>query len=845
MSGLNALNIFPATGPHNTADATASSLTKDVSATTLAKTPRPTCLTALWLCVQKLLGAKSGWKEYIDCLPGLPEEHRQEARVEFGPGIGEVDTPIWWNQEETPFSHTLIEEPVYHMEQAWKGEFDELRDVCQHLKTAMKLDLTWTVYKWAMSIVHSRGFRSSTVESAYSKATQEEIVPKKVISKYDPETLLFPMLDMMNHSSTTGNIHIREYKKYSLICNDNPEPGDEIFNTYGFKSNAQLLLSYGFALQGNIHDYVTIKRREYNHQPDLALAFRAHPVLSMVYFPSPHDDFSGTTCFKDGPKHSVGIQDISSDKQYAAPSFDLTSMSYPIRYPGCATSVASRGTYPLKTPWAVSFPISLLSDFTITTANARAHRALKSWSDGAYSQLVENGTNCLLLCERLGLQSQLIVVFWLLKKMEHDYRKIRGRLNQKKRERWSASANTAKARARLKQIEIMTAGHALIYKSAIRRLKLKSNHAVASGQVPTSNDMILLLPSEARSEIIDGLDAAFADELDSEMVDSDLQNKVWVAVIVFVDQLLRNIDPWGSDSDQVSNDVKRQREHIAQSFGLWCQEYDRDLPLPPHDCEEQEEEMLTLLKQIVDSVPKRRAPHWRRVLENPTPLRWALNLADEELIFVCVSARSKKEGSESKDEDEEDERGDEDGKEMEVEAQDDTGQEHGTRSGGTAVNASRRDQSQSNGHTTRDANKDIASAHSVASFPRKTQMPNLYSYYAALTSETKKVTDQSRFAAVPEVQEQEASLDPSSSPNMTGVEGERNGKDHQYDEHSVSTTSFLETDVSSHPLFMDGEEEKLMLVIDSQMACVSRTKGKYAGYPILRRENKRDSNMLD
>ena len=84
------------------------------------------------------------------------------------------------------------------------------------------------------------------------------------------------------------------------------------------------------------------------------------------------------------------------------------------------------------------------------------------------------------------------------------------------------------------------------------------------------------------------------------------KNKVWVLIIVFIDQLLRRSDPWASGPvpsygyfpNEVSDRVRRQREHVAQVFGLWCQEYDRDISLPEHHCAEQETEMWQLLVDL-------------------------------------------------------------------------------------------------------------------------------------------------------------------------------------------------------------------------------------------------------
>lgn len=55
----------------------------------------------------------------------------------------------------------------------------------------------------------------------------------------DPDVLLYPALDFLNHSPTTANAWVNDSVCSSLICYDEALAGDEIFNGYGPKNNAQ------------------------------------------------------------------------------------------------------------------------------------------------------------------------------------------------------------------------------------------------------------------------------------------------------------------------------------------------------------------------------------------------------------------------------------------------------------------------------------------------------------------------------------------------------------------------------------------------------------------------------
>lgn len=86
-----------------------------------------------------------------------------------------------------------------------------------------------------------------------------QLISTPALSYYDPDVLLYPTLDLLNHSPHTQNFWITDANSLSIICEDVVQPGDEIFNCYGARNNGQLLLSYGFALENNPHDAFPLK----------------------------------------------------------------------------------------------------------------------------------------------------------------------------------------------------------------------------------------------------------------------------------------------------------------------------------------------------------------------------------------------------------------------------------------------------------------------------------------------------------------------------------------------------------------------------------------------------------
>ena len=92
----------------------------------LRSAPRAQCIAAVWLCIQAIIGERSWWKPYIDCLPGLPAECQSSMTDGIDNTMGEIATPIWWSEEERQWTAgTSLERGTKDLEAIWQSEWDK------------------------------------------------------------------------------------------------------------------------------------------------------------------------------------------------------------------------------------------------------------------------------------------------------------------------------------------------------------------------------------------------------------------------------------------------------------------------------------------------------------------------------------------------------------------------------------------------------------------------------------------------------------------------------------------------------------------------------------------------
>ncbi|ODA83883.1 hypothetical protein RJ55_02399 [Drechmeria coniospora] len=120
--------------------------------------------------------------------------------------------------------------------------------------------LTPALYHWAYCIFSSRSFRPSLV----LPASRRDGLPDGV--SMDDFSVLLPLFDIGNHDMTTDiRWHLDDARSSCrLEVGKAHQAGEQIFNNYSMKTNAELLLGYGFLVPATdkLHnDYIHVRKR--------------------------------------------------------------------------------------------------------------------------------------------------------------------------------------------------------------------------------------------------------------------------------------------------------------------------------------------------------------------------------------------------------------------------------------------------------------------------------------------------------------------------------------------------------------------------------------------------------
>lgn len=99
-------------------------------------------------------------------------------------------------------------------------------------------------FLWAATIMSSRAFTSSNS-----------------IPSLPSFQILFPVVDIANHGVRSKTRWSYPDGSFSLQVHDDVDAGCEIYNNYGPKGNAELILGYGFAIEDNPVEQVPLKVR--------------------------------------------------------------------------------------------------------------------------------------------------------------------------------------------------------------------------------------------------------------------------------------------------------------------------------------------------------------------------------------------------------------------------------------------------------------------------------------------------------------------------------------------------------------------------------------------------------
>ena len=215
----------------------------------LQQTP-PHVIGRLFLMKQYLLGEESFWLPYIQNLP-QPDQYSAWALP-----------PFWPADEVELLDGTNLEVGIQTIKKNVKDEFKTAIKLltAENWNSTLLSQFSKPLYHWAYSIFSSRSFRPSLVLSQAEQAALPEGV------EVDAFSALLPLYDIGNHDMTTEvRWELNEEKKAcELKVAKDFHPGEQVFNNYSLKSNAELLLGYGFMIPETeqLHnDYIHVRKR--------------------------------------------------------------------------------------------------------------------------------------------------------------------------------------------------------------------------------------------------------------------------------------------------------------------------------------------------------------------------------------------------------------------------------------------------------------------------------------------------------------------------------------------------------------------------------------------------------
>lgn len=220
---------------------------------------QPHVIGHFYLMKQYLMGKDSFWHPYISTLP-QPDS------------ISSWNLPPFWPEEDFEFLEgTNAAVAAEEIQANVKKEYKEARKILKEEGFENWQDYTRLLFNWAFSMFASRSFRPSLVTPT---AVQERELPDNI--KIDDFAMLLPVYDIINHDMKANvrwavDDDSGAPEACRFITFDSYNPGEQVFNTYGKKTNSELLLSYGFILpesEGVHNDYVHLRKKEVAPPPD-------------------------------------------------------------------------------------------------------------------------------------------------------------------------------------------------------------------------------------------------------------------------------------------------------------------------------------------------------------------------------------------------------------------------------------------------------------------------------------------------------------------------------------------------------------------------------------------------
>lgn len=204
---------------------------------------RPHVVGRFFLIQQYFAGKDSFWWPYIQSLPQPTDREAWEL------------PPFWPADDVELLDGTNVEVGLKKIQNEVSSEFKAARQLLSRLDHELAGKVRLEHYQWAYSIFSSRSFRPSLVLSDPS-------LPSGIA--LDDFSVLLPLFDIGNHDMRAPVKWELHQQACSLFVEKSHVPGEQVFNNYSLKTNAELLLGYGFMIPStdSLHnDYIHVRKR--------------------------------------------------------------------------------------------------------------------------------------------------------------------------------------------------------------------------------------------------------------------------------------------------------------------------------------------------------------------------------------------------------------------------------------------------------------------------------------------------------------------------------------------------------------------------------------------------------
>lgn len=219
-----------------------------------------------YLVQQYLLGPSSFWHPYVATLP-QPDV------------LSSWSLPSFWPEDDAALLEgTNAGIAARAVRDQLRREHKEARRILRDAGVPGWQDYTRALHDWAYAVFASRSFRPSLVfPNPGGDAAPLLLLPERGVA-IDDFSVLLPVFDIVNHSMRAqvrwlpaaggdggGNDDLVGRTCCRFQTFDAYGPGEQVFNSYGKKTNSELLLSYGFVVpeSDDLHnDYFHVRKKQ-------------------------------------------------------------------------------------------------------------------------------------------------------------------------------------------------------------------------------------------------------------------------------------------------------------------------------------------------------------------------------------------------------------------------------------------------------------------------------------------------------------------------------------------------------------------------------------------------------